>query len=124
MSMIRKILRLLQPEDRGKALILLGMIAVNAFLETFGVALIMPLIAVINDPGIVHEQRALLFLYELVGSPSQRSLLLFLCPCWLSLLVLMPTLLFLVLFSFHHIAHLLFFSLRLRLHTWSSHLFF
>ncbi len=64
MKTLNKILFLLTPEERKRAILLLTMILIMALLDTIGVASIMPFIAVLTNPGIVEKNLFLQFLYE------------------------------------------------------------
>ncbi len=64
MQTLNKILFLLTPQERKKAILLLIMILIMALLDTIGVASIMPFIAVLTNPDIVEKNMFLQFLYE------------------------------------------------------------
>jgi len=53
MIIIKKILRLLTPEEKKEACYVLGMILIMALLDMLGVASIMPFVAVISSPEII-----------------------------------------------------------------------
>ena len=55
MDTLNKILFLLTPQERKKAVLLLLMILIMAILDAIGVASIMPFIAVVTNPEIVES---------------------------------------------------------------------
>ena len=63
MKTLNKILFLLTPRERNRAVILLVMILIMAILDTIGVASIMPFIAVLTNPEIVEKNLFLEFIY-------------------------------------------------------------
>ena len=74
----RKIFDLLDRRERYRFGLLLGMILVMSLLEVAGVASIIPFLAVLSDPQIIHETPYLEFLYDGLGFQSDRAFLLFL----------------------------------------------
>ena len=72
---LKKINRLLDRRDRGKVLILVGLMIVTAFMQTAGIASIMPFLAVLSDPGMVESNRALSLAYERLGFDSTTNFL-------------------------------------------------
>ena len=64
MQTLKKILFLLTPQERNRAVLLFVMILIMAFLDTLGVASIMPFIAVLTNPEIVKNNFLLGFMYE------------------------------------------------------------
>jgi len=57
--MIKKLFGLLSPAERKRAGLLVGMILVMAFLDTLGVASILPFMAVLASPELVHTNAVL-----------------------------------------------------------------
>ena len=76
--MIAKILDLLSPQEHRRAYLLLGMILIMAFLETVGVASIMPFMAVLANPGVVQTNPYLVVAYAGLGFTDAESFLFFL----------------------------------------------
>ena len=78
MSTIRKILYLLSPRERRRGYLLLFMILVMAFLETVGVASIIPFMSVLGNPEIVETNPWLNFVYSRLGFTEPKNFLFFL----------------------------------------------
>jgi ATP-binding cassette, subfamily B, bacterial PglK len=78
MPVYKKILQLLTPKERRRGYLLLLMILVMAFLDTVGVASIMPFMAVLGNPEIVETNRWLSLLFNRLGFTDPNSLLGFL----------------------------------------------
>jgi ABC-type bacteriocin/lantibiotic exporter with double-glycine peptidase domain len=57
--MFKKLIILLTRHERKRAGLLMGMIIVMAFLDTLGVASILPFMAVLSDPGLVQDNPVL-----------------------------------------------------------------
>jgi ABC-type multidrug transport system fused ATPase/permease subunit len=75
---IKKLLDLLNERDRRQGLILLlSMLLVAAF-ETAGIASIMPFMAVVTDPSVIHSNKWLSTLYNYLGFSGDRDFLRFL----------------------------------------------
>ena len=64
MQTLKKILFLLTPQERNRAFLLFIMILIMAFLDTLGVASIMPFMAVLTNPEIVENNFLLGFMFE------------------------------------------------------------
>jgi ABC-type bacteriocin/lantibiotic exporter with double-glycine peptidase domain len=77
-DLFRKLFDLLDTRGRRRALLLLGMMVVMAFLETLGVASIMPFVAVVADPTVVETNRYFSFAYEWFGFKDTQDFLFFL----------------------------------------------
>lgn len=63
-NLIIKILDLLTKAERKKALLLLALMIFVAFLDVLGVASIMPFMAVLANPELIHSNQILNFLYK------------------------------------------------------------
>jgi ABC-type multidrug transport system fused ATPase/permease subunit len=74
----RKLRDVLEPRERRRALLLLGMILILALLETTSVASIMPFVAVLTHPNVVESNRYLSFVYQWLGFTDVNHFLLFL----------------------------------------------
>lgn len=57
--MVRKLISLLTPPERKRAIVLMGMILVMAFLDAVGVASILPFIALLSNPELLQTNVAL-----------------------------------------------------------------
>ena len=64
MKILKKIFLLLSPDERKKAVVVLAMILIMAFLDMLGVASIMPFVAVLSNPEIVENNEILLFAFN------------------------------------------------------------
>jgi ABC-type multidrug transport system fused ATPase/permease subunit len=74
----RKVLRLLTAQERRRAVLLLGLIFVNALLAVVGVASILPFMAVLANPEVVQTNDYLHAAYEFFGFRDTRDFLFFL----------------------------------------------
>ncbi len=83
----RKLVDLLDRQERTRALLLFGMILVMGFIEMAGVASIMPFVAVLSNPGIVKTNQYLASAYEWLGFTDPQAFLFFLGLCVLVLVV-------------------------------------
>ena len=78
LSVYRKIFDLLDRRERLRFGVLLGMILVMSLLEVAGVASIIPFLAVLSNPQVIHGTPYLQVFYEGLGFQSDRAFLLFL----------------------------------------------
>ena len=67
MKTLRKMISLLQPEQRRKGYLLFAMILIMALLDSAGVASIAPFMAVIANPEIISSNEILLTVYRFAG---------------------------------------------------------
>jgi ABC-type multidrug transport system fused ATPase/permease subunit len=72
-SIVRRLIGLLQPAELRRAAILLGVVIVSGLLETLGVASIVPLLAVLAHPELIMHNATLHRLYTLAGSGDPES---------------------------------------------------
>lgn len=75
MSTIKKLLVLLQPEQLKEAMLLLLLMLVGMVLETLGVGLIIPMLAIVTEPGAVSRYPFLNNLFVQLGSQSSEQTL-------------------------------------------------
>ncbi|WP_018861136.1 ABC transporter ATP-binding protein [Thioalkalivibrio sp. ALJ3] len=75
---LRKLNALLHPRDRRKVGLLVILMIITAFMQTVGVAAIMPFLAVLSDPDMVHEHALLSQAYSTLGFASTGEFLYFL----------------------------------------------
>jgi ATP-binding cassette, subfamily B, bacterial PglK len=75
---VRKILELLNPRERRNFYLLTGLALVAGLFEMVGVALILPFLAVVTDPEVVHTNVILSSIYTTLGFTSNRGFLVFL----------------------------------------------
>lgn len=74
----RMIFQLLEKRERARFLLLLAMILFMSLLDVAGVASILPFLAVLADPEILHGSGPLAIAYTWLGMSSERSFLLLL----------------------------------------------
>lgn len=67
MNIVKKLLCLLTGAERKRATLLMGMIAIMAFLDVLGVASILPFMAVLTNPELVETNTLLKSLYTISG---------------------------------------------------------
>ncbi|WP_018878412.1 ABC transporter ATP-binding protein [Thioalkalivibrio sp. ALE28] len=75
---LHKLNALLDPRDRGKVGLLAILMIVTAFMQTVGIASVMPFLAVLSDPAMVQDNDLLRMAYEWLGFESTSSFLYFL----------------------------------------------
>ena len=83
----RKLAELLDRRERRQALALLALMLAMGLVEVAGVASILPLIAVLADPGIVRTNEYLKTLYDLAGFSDTNSFLILLSAAVFTLVV-------------------------------------
>ncbi|HRQ56530.1 MAG TPA: ABC transporter ATP-binding protein [Azoarcus taiwanensis] len=74
----KKLYSLLHPGDRPKVVLLILLMIVTAFVQTAGVASIMPFLAVLSDPGMIEAKPWLDRAYNSLGFSSSTAFLQFL----------------------------------------------
>ena len=77
-TVYKKLYALLDAQERRRSVLVLGLLVVVAFVETLGVASIMPFIAVLANPEVVETNRYIAFVYETLGFQSRQRFLVFL----------------------------------------------
>lgn len=75
---LKKLLEILSRSERRRALLLLAMIFVMALLDLVGVASIMPFMAVLSRPQLIHTNAILSHAYNFFEFRTDRSFLIFL----------------------------------------------
>ncbi len=75
MQYLRKLLDLLNPQERKRAALLLGMILIMALLDMVGVASIMPFMAVLANPDLVKTNALLNAVYTNLGFADPQQFL-------------------------------------------------
>ena len=83
----KKIYSLLDARERRRGAMVLALLIIVAFVETLGVASIMPFIAVLANPEVIESNPYLAFIYQLAGFESQQSFLFFLGLVFFGLLI-------------------------------------
>lgn len=74
LSTVRKIWGLLTSAERRSAVVLLGLMFIGMMLETLGVGLVIPAIALLTQSDFAHQYPALQPALQALGNPSQRTL--------------------------------------------------
>lgn len=74
LSTVRKIWSLLTPAQRRSAVKLLGLMLVGMLLETLGVSLVIPAIALLTQSDFAYKYPALQSILQALGNPSQQNL--------------------------------------------------
>ena len=115
MSTYRKILQLLTEKERRQSYLLLCMILIMAFLDTIGVASIMPFMAVLGNPEIVETNRWLALAYNRLGFSEPKSFLFFLGVLVLTTMVVSITFRALTQWSLARFIHMRNYSISCRL---------
>jgi ATP-binding cassette, subfamily B, bacterial PglK len=77
-SVYKQIFDILDRRERRRFFILLLMILVMGMLDVAGVASILPFLAVLSNPAVIHDNAHLSAVFNLLGFESERSFLLFL----------------------------------------------
>ncbi len=78
MSTFKKLLDLLSPHERRRALLLLAMTLIMALLDMIGIASIMPFMAVLAEPKLVETNAILAAVYTRMNFADSQSFLFFL----------------------------------------------
>ncbi|MCG5495338.1 ABC transporter ATP-binding protein [Ectothiorhodospira variabilis] len=78
LEIIRKTGRLIDRRDRSKVIILMVLMIFTAFMQTAGVASVMPFLAVLSEPEMVYTNSTLHWLFEWLGFESTSNFLYFL----------------------------------------------
>src|SRR5450830_795056 len=76
-STFRKIWLLMLPGERRGAVVLLLLIFLGMLLETLGVGMVVPAIALLTQQNFIENHSALPTLMNLLGSPSQAELVVY-----------------------------------------------
>ncbi len=75
---LKKLNTLLSPNERRRAKLVFLLMLIMAFMETIGVASVMPFVSVLANPEILETNRYLASVYELLGFTTSDSFLFFL----------------------------------------------
>lgn len=73
--MARKIFGLLEPAERHSAVVLLGLMLIGMALETLGIGIVIPAVALLTQPNYAEQFPALQPLLGALGNPSQVKLI-------------------------------------------------
>lgn len=86
-TMLARISALLSPREKSLLLIQFGLLVVIAALDMVGIASILPFMAVVSNPSIIHTNKWLQEVYQVFDFVSSQSFLMFLGLLVLGLLV-------------------------------------
>jgi ATP-binding cassette, subfamily B, bacterial PglK len=76
-SVLKKIWMLLRLPERRSAVVLLMMMVIGASLETLGIGLVVPAIALLTQPGYAASVPVLRPVFEALGNPDQPTLMIY-----------------------------------------------
>lgn len=76
--MIRSLLSLLGRRERWKLALLLGLAIVSGLVQVTGVGSVMPFVAVLANPDLIHENALLRWTHDLFGEPGTNAFLMIL----------------------------------------------
>ena len=74
LSITRKIWSLITPAERRSAVILLGLMLIGMVLETLGVGLVIPALALLTQPDLTDNYPVFHPILQALGNPSQQTL--------------------------------------------------
>lgn len=74
---IKKLWDLLNRRDKKKLLLLFFMLIIAAIFETAGIGLIVPFVAIVTKPEMIHEQAILSYVYKILNFQSTNAFILF-----------------------------------------------
>lgn len=76
-SLIKKLIKILTAREKFQLAILLVAIIVTAFMQTLGIASVLPFITLIIEPNLIFENRWLYWVYETLNFGSVNSFIIF-----------------------------------------------
>jgi ABC-type multidrug transport system fused ATPase/permease subunit len=82
-KLLSKLIYIFNRQERCQLTVIFVLMLVGAGLETLGVGLIPPFVALLGNPAIIEQQKALSWLYEKLGANSHQIFLL-----WVSVVLL------------------------------------
>jgi ABC-type multidrug transport system fused ATPase/permease subunit len=74
---IKKLVEILPSEEKGKSLYLIFLLIMMAILEIIGIGSVMPFLAVISNPEIIHQNKWLAWAYNLLKFEDSHQFLFF-----------------------------------------------
>lgn len=98
MDIVKKLLMLFDKKDKQKLLLLFFMMIVAALFETIGIGLIIPIVGILTNPSVIHEQPILSSTYDWFHFQTTSSFIVF--SVIILLLVFVIKNLYLFLFNF------------------------
>ncbi len=87
-NLLRKLFDLIGPRDRTQLYVLVGILVIVAVVEVAGIASIMPFMAVVTNPEVIHANRWLNAVFQGLGFQTDQAFLIFLGLMVLALLVI------------------------------------
>lgn len=87
LEQVNKVWDLLSPQERRRFLLLVPMMLGGAIFDSLGVVSIMPFIAVLANPGVVHSNAYLKYAYDSLGFVSENEFMRFLAAIFFVILV-------------------------------------
>ncbi len=85
---IKKLLMLFNKKEKKRLLVLFFMMIVAAIFETIGIGMIVPVVGVLTNPGIIKDQAALSYLFNLFNFQSTSAFIVFTVVVLLAVFVL------------------------------------
>lgn len=79
MTDLKKIFRLLSPEEKNRSVILMLFMLIGALLEVAGIGLILPFIGLVLDPGFINRFQLALYIYQASGVQSHQGFVILAC---------------------------------------------
>jgi len=73
LNSLGKLWALLPPRQRGQFVWIVAMMAMAAAMEMLGIGALLPIIGVMQSPGLIHSNKALATLSAWMGSPSSQA---------------------------------------------------
>jgi len=76
---LKNLWSILSSRERVIVIILLVMMLISSALELLGIGLVMPIIAILADPNLLHQNRYLKMVYDFINPASLNSFMIMLC---------------------------------------------
>ena len=74
---LKKVLKILRPEQRKQAYLMLLLMLFAMALEVFSIGMIIPVVGIVSAPDFFIKYESINFIYEYLGSPSQNTLVIY-----------------------------------------------
>ncbi|MFC0560077.1 ABC transporter ATP-binding protein [Halalkalibacter alkalisediminis] len=107
----KKLLMLFEKKEKKKLVVLFFMMLIAAIFETIGIGLVVPFVGIITNPGIIHEQAVLSYIYSMLNFPTTASFIIFSVVVLLTVFVLKN----LYLLLFHYVQYRVILNQQVRL---------
>ena len=79
LEILKKLWYILSPRERFIVVLLLAMMLLSSVLELLGIGLVMPIIAMLADPQLLHQNRYLKMVYDFINPASTNNFMILLC---------------------------------------------